>query len=539
MLGIQEALDQILNYVRGVWIKKRYIIVSSWLICPIGWIYVANMPDVYQSSARVFVDTNSLLRPLLRGIALYNNPGDQINLVARTLLSRPNLEKIAREADLDITVKSQLEMDNLIDQLKKDIKLSSTKEQNIYTISYPSYSAALSQKIVQITLDEFVETSLGTNRQSSDSAEEFLQVQIDEYEQRLVEAEKRLADFKISRMDRAPGSTSDYYSQYQRELSNLQQTELKLLELESQLKAATEQLRGEAPVFGLMSPESVGSGSEGQSNIRTQYDSRIESMQSKLDELLIQYTENHPDVRKIISLIDNLKAERQKQIQGMSKVAETTGSYSQFGNINQNPVYQEMKLAVAQFENQVASLKVRAEQYRAKVKELEEIIDLVPQIEAEAQGLNRDYNIINKKYLELLSRKEQAELSRKVGNTTDEVQFRVIDPPILPSKPSGPNRIILYTVIMILGFAAGLVVAFLISQIKPVVLSARQLKATFDIPVFGTVSHINAEAIEKKERKRMIVFSVSSLCVVFIYVFLVWADIAYGRLPFNLLGNLL
>jgi polysaccharide chain length determinant protein (PEP-CTERM system associated) len=536
MLGIQEALDQILNYVRGVWIKKRYIIVSSWLICPIGWMYVANMPDIYQSSAKVFVDTNSLLRPLLRGIAVYNNPSEQINLVARTLLSRPNLEKIAREADLDITVKSQAEMDNLIDRLKKDITLSSTKEQNIYTISYPSYSPGLSQKIVQITLDKFVETALGSNRESSDSAEEFIQQQINEYEQRLIEAEKRQADFKISRMDRAPGSSGDYYAQYQRENSALEVTELKLLELQSQLDAANAQLSGEAPVFGLVSP---GTGTNLQPAISTKYDSRIASMESKLDELLIQYTENHPDVKSLSSLLENLKAERSKQIEGMSKVAETTGSYSQFGNINQNPVYQEMKLAVASYENQIAALKIRAEDYRAKVKKLGEMVDLVPQIEAEAQSLNRDYTTIQQQYQSLLGRKEQAEMSRKAEATADDVQFRIIDPPILPSKPSGPNRIIFYTVILVLGFAAGLVVAFLISQIKPVVLSARQLKSTFNIPVFGTVSHINAQAIEEKERSRMIVFSLSSLCVVFIYVMLVWADIAYGRIPFHLLRNIL
>ena len=150
MLGIQEAVEQVLDYVKGVWIKKRYIIISSWLICPIGWFYVASMPNVYHSSARVFVDTNSLLRPLLRGIAVYNNPSAQINLVARTLLSRPNLEKIAREADLDITVTTQKDMDALIDNLKNDIKLSSTREQNIYTISYTSSTPELSQKIVQI-----------------------------------------------------------------------------------------------------------------------------------------------------------------------------------------------------------------------------------------------------------------------------------------------------------------------------------------------------------------------------------------------------
>tara|TARA_R110002153_G_scaffold46985_10_gene132853 strand:+ start:13339 stop:14949 length:1611 start_codon:yes stop_codon:yes gene_type:complete len=535
MLGIQETLDQILDYVKGVWIKKRYIIITSWLICPIGWFYVATMPNEYESTARVFVDTNSLLRPLLRGIAVYNNPGDQINLVARTLLSRPNLEKIAREADLDITAKTQKDMDTLIDDLQNDIKLSTTREQNIYTISYPSHSPVLSQKIVQITLNEFVETALGSNRQSSDTAEEFIQTQIDEYEQRLIEAEQRLANFKISRMDRAPGSTTDYYSQYQMQISELQVTELKLLELESQLSAAKAQLSGEEPVFGLATP---GDGIDNQSNITTKFDSRIATLESNLDELLIKYTENHPDVRKTYSLLDNLKEERNKQIEAMSKVAETTGSYSQFGNINQNPVYQEMKLAVSQYENQIASLSVRAEKYRAKVQELEKIIDLVPQIEAEAQGLNRDYEITNRKYLELLSRKEQAELSRKAEATSDDVQFRVIDPPTLPSKPSGPQRVIFYTMILVFGFGLGLAIAFLISQIKPVVFSANQLKNTFGIPVFGSVSDIHAATFQKTERNRMLVFTISSLCVVAIYISLVWTDIAYGRLPFYLLGNL-
>ena len=92
----------------------------------------------------------ALLRPLLRGLAVYNNPEQQINLVARTLLSRPNLEKIAREADLDITVNTQAEMDELIDQLRGDIKLNSTREQNIYTIRYPSDSPELARKLFRL-----------------------------------------------------------------------------------------------------------------------------------------------------------------------------------------------------------------------------------------------------------------------------------------------------------------------------------------------------------------------------------------------------
>ncbi|MFT5312730.1 MAG: polysaccharide chain length determinant protein (PEP-CTERM system associated) [Paraglaciecola sp.] len=536
MLGIQQALDQVLNYVRGVWVKKRYIIISSWLICPIGWSYVASMPDVYESSARVYVDTTSLLRPLLRGLAVYNNRSEQVSLVARTLLSRPNLEKIARTADLDITVETAEEMETLIDELKANIKLSSTAEQNIYTISYPSYSPELSQKIVQITLDDFVETSLGSNRQGSDSAEQFIQTQIEEYEQRLVQAEKRLVDFKISRMDRAPGTIGDYYSQFQRENTLLQDTELKLLELSSQLAAAQAQLSGEAPVFGLTSSLA---GPDNQSGISTKYDTRIAALESRLDELLIQYTQKHPEVRRSNSLLEKLKAQRNEDIQSMSRLAETTGSFSQFGNVNQNPVYQEMKLAVASYENQIAALTIRADDSRAEVAKLTQMMDLVPQIEAESKGLNRDYNAIQQQYLGLISRREQAEMSRKAGANTSDVQFRVIDPPVLPSKPSGPARIIFYTVILFMGFASGIVVAFLISQVKPIALSASQLKATFGIPIFGTVSDIDASVIRKVDRGRMIVFILSSLFIVGIYASLVWIDISYGRLPFNTFGRLL
>lgn len=534
MLGIQDALDQVFTYVKGVWIKKRYVIVSTWLICPIGWAYVASLPDTYDSSARLFVDTSSLLRPLLRGLAVYNNPNDQVSLVAQTLLSRPNLEKIAREADLDITVTTQAEMDDLIEGMRKGIKIGSTREQNIYTIRYTSDTPELSQKIVQITLNEFVESSLGKNRQSGDSAEEFINRQIEEYEQRLEEAEQRLAQFKVSRIDRAPGSSADYYGQLQRQISQLESTELRLLELNSKLTAARAQLSGESPIFGLVSPDSRGSSS----SINTQFDGRIEALESKLNDMLIQYTENHPDVINTQNLLQTLYDKKDEHIKQMGDVAEETGNYNVYGNVNQNPVYQELKLAVAEYEGQVAELNVRANENRQKIVELERIVDLVPQIEAEAQGLNRDYQITREKYLELISRREQAELSRKAEATSDDVQFRVIDPPTLPTKPSGPQRIILYSIILFVGFGAGLGVAFLVSQIKPVVLSPSQLVSAFGIPVLGKVSHINAAEIAKVDRRRMLVFSASSLAILAIFVGLIYADIAYGRLPVHLLENL-
>ena len=99
---MQEIFDDLLDYLKGIWIKRRYIIISTWLICPIGWGIVSVMPNVYQSEARVFADTQSILAPLLKGLTVQTNPDIQINLMIKTLLSRPNLERISRMTDLDI-----------------------------------------------------------------------------------------------------------------------------------------------------------------------------------------------------------------------------------------------------------------------------------------------------------------------------------------------------------------------------------------------------------------------------------------------------
>ena len=535
MMGVQQVLDQVLTYLKGIWIKKRFVLISSWLICPIGWLGVSTLPDQYESSARVFVDTNSLLTPMLVGMVFNQNPEQQVEQVANTLLSRPNLEKIAREADLDIRAKTDAEFGEIVDELKDDLKLIPTREQNIYTISYDSSNPELAQRIVQITLNEFVESTLGNNRRSGDTAEEFLNRQIQEYEQDLLEAEQRLAEYKKNRMNRAAGTAGDYYAALEAQRVNLKEAELRLQELKSQLTSAEAQLAGEEPVFGLMEPE-TGVSSPG---ISTQYDSRIAALESRMDEMLIQYTEQHPDVVKTKNLIDRLKKERDEQIKAMSKVAQDTGSYSSFGNLNQNPVYQELKLTVARLESEIASAEVRVGSFRDSVQDLQDKVNLVPVIEAEGQALNRDYGIKKARYEELLNRRESAELSRKAEATTDDVSFRVIDPPLLPREPSGPPRLILYTLVLFVGFGVGIGIAFLVSQISPVVFSTRQLAEQFNIPILGGVSHFDAARMQRNNRRNLMIFAISSSVLILVFAAILILEIAVGYTPTELVGRLI
>jgi len=113
--------------------------------------------------------------------------------------------------------------------------------------------------------------------------------------------------------------------------------------------------------------------------------------------------------------------------------------------------------------------------------------NIIPDIEAKLAGLNRDYEITKGKYEELLSRRESINLSQQAEESTQDVQFKVIEPPRVPINPSGPKRILLYSGILIFGFVAGIGMAFIRSQLQPVVTSALQLKTITDYPVFGLI----------------------------------------------------
>ncbi|MGO4893919.1 XrtA system polysaccharide chain length determinant [Flavobacterium sp. W21_SRS_FM6] len=515
MQDLQQSIDLIFDYLKGVWIKKRYVLACSWLICPVGFFYVASLPDVYSSEARVFVDTRSVLQPLLRGLAIQSNPDQEIEMIVKTLFSRSNLEAIARDSDLDITTKNTAEYESLIKSLGKEIRLQTAGRDNLYTISYSHKNPQMAKTVVQTTLDLFVEDTLGNSRQDSDSASQFLDEQISEYETRLNDADQRLADFKRKYADILPNQGS-FYQNYNQLEKNLEQTKLTIRETEQQMKTLTDQIKGsktQSDSFSVRDPNS-------NTSLTTRFDSRIQTLESKLDELMLKYTKFHPDVIETTDLLNNLKEQRSQELEdyyanlGDGEGTELVGSISS-----------ELRLEANRLESLIASLKVRQTDYESKIEVLKQKIDLVPQIEAEATALNRNYGTTKTKYEELLSRRESAELSQKADVSSDDVKFKVLTPPLAPTKPSGPNRLIGYTLVLILGFGSGLGIAFLVSQINPILTRGSQLTSMTSYPVLGNVSHLNLSQIEKTNRKLLVIFVISSGFIVAFYCALVAADV--------------
>lgn len=512
---MQEILEEIIDYLKGIWIKRRYIIISTWLICPIGWYFVAAMPNVYKSQARVYVDTQSLLRPLLRGLTVETNPNTQIRLMVKTLLSRPNLERISRMTDLDVQATTPEQYESIINSLKNNIKISGAGRENIYTLSIENNNAEMAKNIVQSALTVFIENTLGETRSDSDSAQKFLNTQINEYENRLSAAEARLTNFKQKYSGILPGQSGGFYSNLKTGKTRLQEAELQLKEVETRLASAKAQLVGEEPVFGLFS-----SSVQSNSSVTTSFDGRITQLEAQLDELQLRYTDKHPDVKQVTNRIDNLNKQRASEIDQYYKSISAAGKKSQ-SSIDKNPVYQEMKVQVNSLENEAASLTVRVNNYRQRVKELESKIHTLPEIEAELVALNRGYNITKGKYEALLSRKETAQLAQQADETTDKIQFKVIDPPRAATAPSGPARFVFFGVVTVIGIGVGVSLSLLMSQLTPVAISTQQLNKATGVPIFGVVSANTNLGLQKWHERKTLIFIGSNLlllCLLMMFI---------------------
>lgn len=518
---MQEIIEQVVDYLKGIWLKRRFIIVSTWLICPFAWVFISQLDNVYESEARVYADTQSILGPLLKGLTVETNPEVQIRLMIKTLLSRPNLERITRMTDLDVQAGTPEAYEGLIDDLKSNIIIRKTggRKENIFTITYQNKDPEMAKNVVNSALTVFIENTLGENRSDSNSAQKFLETQIKDYENRLLAAESRLTDFKQKYSGVLPDQYGGFYQKLNVVKEQLKIVELSLLEQETQLKSAKAQLV--ASPSNSSNPQNKIKNSN---SIQTTYDERISELEATLDSLQLRYTEKHPDVIEVNRRLTHLNKQRSKEIDEYL-TATKDGDTSKIST-SQNPVIQQLQIQVNQLENQVASTTVRANDYRQQVKELESKIHILPEIEAELTSLNRGYEITKTKYEELLNRKETAQLAQQADETTNPIQFRVIDPPRAPTEPAGPKRILFLIAATILGFGIGVGLSLLFSQINPVVTSSSQVSKATGIPVFGIVSAAENLGLQQWHRRKTIIFIISNSVLFIMLAFFVLYAIA-------------
>ena len=311
-------------------------------------------------------------------------------------------------------------------------------------------------------------------------------------------AEQNLADFKRENVGRVPGEGGDYFGRLQAEMEALENTRAQLRLANRRKEALQKQLAGEATTLDSMN------------GLQSDLDRRIDENESLLSSLQLRFTDLHPDVISVKETLEQLKAQKQEELDALQN---SDGS----GVASDNPVFQNIQIELTNVKVELETLLEQENTQTRKISGLRDLIDVLPQVEAELSRLTRDYDVKQAQYQSLLQRLEIAELSQSAEQSED-VKFRIIEPPILPDRPIAPDRPVIIALVLLAGLGAGIGLAFLINQINPVFSNSRLLKEATGLPVLGSVQVMRSAA---RQRWRVAQLASLSAGLVFLgFVFL-------------------
>lgn len=480
-----ELISLVTKHLRMVLRYRWLALASAVLFCLVGWTAVQLIPPRYEVTAKLFFDPRSLLQPLLEGLALQNVFELQTASVRRLLFQRKSLERIAREGGFDVEVDSPVEFERTLTELASNIQISQTadgrgnKTESVFTVSYQDRDPKRAVRVVRSLVDIFMEESRGETRTNASQSRQFLDEQIEEYQEKLNEAEAKLWRFKEKNFDLL-SKQEDYFSRLKDFREKIEEGRLQLKEVESRRDQIESQIQ-RARATGIIKESDLPI----QPNVpQDPIDVRINRLQERLDELLTKYTVRHPEVVYAQRTLDQLLKQKVTGLRQSVK-AVIQGEREPV----ENPVYRNLKLALGAAEAQFAAIRARLQEYQRREEQLRATVNSSLEVEAEFQRLNRSYNIDKGQFEEFVRRRELLNVTDEAVQDDDlDLQVKLLEPPLEPVVPIGPSNKLLNFGVFLGSVGGGLGLAWFIAMMKPVIYTKEELEEVADLPVWGTVS---------------------------------------------------
>ena len=474
------------QYLRAAWRRRWMGVIIAWLVCGVGWVGVYTVPNQFESSARLFVDADAVLTPLLRGLAADSAPTTQLEILQRTLLSRPNMEKLVSKTDLDLTLNSPADRERLLTRLSAEIKVN-PQTKNLFTINYRDKSPKLAHDVVQTLLTIFVESATGGSRSDMENARRFLERQIQSYEQQLRAAEKRRADFRARYIEILPADNNPNVPALEGARNQALALEGRLQDLLISRDALKQEVENTPPMLVVES-----GGNNGLTPLAGPVArSRIQEAEDQLRMLLLKDTEAHPDVIAQRKMIESFKNGPKEGPTAAETAARDAAGRDAASNAVKrsvpNQVYDQLKVKLIEADTTIISVQRQRDDAVRYRDRLEKVQREQPGLIAEYQNMDRDYTVLRRNYEELLGRLQSANIAQAADTQADKVKLQIIDPPEIPRLPVAPNRMLLITGVLLGGLGTGVGMTILFGQLDRSFSTVDDLRK-LGLPVLGGIS---------------------------------------------------
>jgi polysaccharide chain length determinant protein (PEP-CTERM system associated) len=490
---VNGLYDEVRIALHAIWNRRWLALAVAWGVAILGWLVVSQMPNSYESKARVYVQMGQTLSTKV-GISAAEQQND-VDTIRQTLTSAVNLEKVVRGTDLANTVSGPQDIADRVAGLQTSIKIVA-QQNNLFEITATAGSPKLASQIVQKLISIFVDQNLSDDRNDTQTTLRFLDTQVDQLQRRLADADAKRTQFQTQFLGSLPGTGSLQ--------DRMSAARTQMAQIDGDLAGAQTSL---ASINGQLASTQASVGAGGGGATAGPARARLNAIEGQLADARAKgYTDNHPDV---IALKSQL---------GAARAAAAREPLGAGGGMQSNPTYISLKSMQVDKQSQVAALVARKQQLQAGIDAITSKLNGDPAAASEQGSIDRDYQVLKDQYDKVLGDREELRVRAQAQAQTDSIKFKVIDPPVAPRKPAAPNRPLLLTGVLFAAIAAGIGAAFALSQLKATFATAGRLEKATGLPVIGSISErvSRAEASLRRRKFRIFAGATAGLAVAFV-----------------------
>ncbi|MET0892721.1 MAG: XrtA system polysaccharide chain length determinant [Pseudoxanthomonas sp.] len=456
------------------------------------------LPKKYASTTTILVEQSNIITPLMEGRAVPTSVANRAAIAREVAFSRKVMTEVLRAGGWMDQPLSPLAQDKLIEEITGRTIMSNPRD-NLIEIRYVDSDPTRTFKVTQRLADLVISESLATKENESREAYDFINTQVEQYHQKLTDAEAKLEHYRNSNPDARPGISADVNSRIGELRRQVETSKLDLIDLRSEETVLQQQLSGESEVNTVQTRAG-------------QFRVRLAELQNQRDQLLSSYTEQHPDVvrtqHQIRDLEQELAAETARQ-EARRAGAPTTVD----GTTSMNPLYGELRSKLSAVRSRGAAVASRIATAQGLLEQELVRNQHIAASESSLAELTRDYEVNRDLYQDLLKRRENARVSMNLDSEQRGLSFRIQEPAAMPLRPIGLR--LMHAAGAGLGAAFVVPVALLFGVVKldPRVRSPLQIERDAALPVLGVMP---AYVTPRKRKQMLHRYAFASLLVLLV-----------------------
>jgi len=521
----QKSNDFNIQLYWGMILEKKYIAIAVALavLSVFTWGSLI-LPKTYEAESVVAVEKGSIIDPLIQGLGVSSSLESGLINIKNHMTSRNIVERVMKKLDLDVKVKQPNQFEAFVDGIRNNLNvkvLQGSRQADSGTalliISYKGNEPKAVRDIVNTLVSEYIEENMGYRTSDVQGAYEFIKNQLLEYKNKVEELDKAIREFREKHPKMIPQNETSILGKIENLQTAKMESDIRLKELIRKKENIQKQLTGEKELTVAFVTR------EGTPQARLNY------LNNQLVTLTAKYTDNYPEIIKVKHEIEELKKGIARE---KAPGVETEGSETS----TLNPIYQQLREEFSKTDTEVESLRTRVAELSRQQRELEQRLGQMPKEQEEWSKLQRDKNVSQKIYDELLQKLENAKVSKDLEVTNRGGSFRVVDPAILPLLPAKPNRVMMILLGLLFGSLSGIGAVLGLEYLKPSFKDEGSIETLLKVPVLATIPQITTEEDKLTARKQDRRVFIATAAYLFIIGLVLTREFLYRYVGINILN---